>query len=247
MVADEVFAAGDKKSGKSKSKTASGSKKVAKSDKSDKGDKPMDKDDQPAATNDPFKKDTNDPFGVGSGDKKDAKKGKAAPPPKRSRRATTRTIKRRWRVAGSERSSHNSLCWRVNAPTCFLTMNGTEDQRWPWRAGPIAGCLAPPAQHTGGCYSCEGRVILRQLSGLASATISIRRFAAVFSILSLNRQNAAVVLQHMVDSATARMDVRSRPSAAILKQMPVKRHKKQFAGILQFWHTACMFLEAPWW
>lgn len=80
LVADEVFAGGDKKSAKSKSKTAN--KKMAKSDKADKADKSTDKPDEPAAGNDPFKKESNDPFGVGAGDKKDAKKAKAAPPKK---------------------------------------------------------------------------------------------------------------------------------------------------------------------
>jgi|GEM_PF-2147370 len=78
LVGDEVFSAGDKKNSKSKAKTTS--KKVAnKSDKADKGDKAMDKDDQPAAANDPFKKESNDPFGVGGGDKKK----KATPAPKK--------------------------------------------------------------------------------------------------------------------------------------------------------------------
>ncbi|HEY2253606.1 MAG TPA: hypothetical protein VGH74_21170 [Planctomycetaceae bacterium] len=73
LVADDVFAA-DKKSAKSKSKTAS-----KKTSKADKADKSTDKGDEPAAGNDPFKKDSNDPFGVGGGDKKGAKKKPAAP------------------------------------------------------------------------------------------------------------------------------------------------------------------------
>jgi hypothetical protein len=79
MVADDVFA-GDKKSAKSKSKTAS-----KKTSKADKADKSADKGAEPAAGNDPFKKETNDPFGVGSGDKKDAKK--KTPPPKKDKKA----------------------------------------------------------------------------------------------------------------------------------------------------------------
>lgn len=79
MVADEVFAASDKKSSKSKHATASKSaKKTAKTDK-DKSDKTADKGDD-AATGEPVK--SSDPFGIldkKDTDKKDAKKPKAAP------------------------------------------------------------------------------------------------------------------------------------------------------------------------
>jgi hypothetical protein len=77
MVADEVFAAGDKKSAKSKHASKS-AKKTTKTDKADKDktDKTADKADD-AATNDVFKK-PSDPFEV-TKDKKDSKKGKPAP------------------------------------------------------------------------------------------------------------------------------------------------------------------------
>lgn len=82
MVADDVFAGGDKKSAKSKNASASKSaKKTAKNDKTDKdkADKTGDKGDD-AATAEPLKPGSSDPFGVlKDGDKKDAKKGKAAP------------------------------------------------------------------------------------------------------------------------------------------------------------------------
>ena len=85
MVADEVFAAGDKKSAKSKHGPSSkAAKKSTKTDK-DKTDKTADKGDD-AATNDPFKKDSSDPFALEK-DKKDAKKGKAAP--KKDKKPTT--------------------------------------------------------------------------------------------------------------------------------------------------------------
>jgi hypothetical protein len=75
MVADDVFGAGDKKSGKSKS-SKSAKKNMTKSDKGskDKTDKSADKGED-AAAGEPVK--TGDPFGVL--DNKDGKKGKAAP------------------------------------------------------------------------------------------------------------------------------------------------------------------------
>ena len=80
MIADEVFAAGDKKSAKSKHGAPSKStKKTTKSDKDkDKADKAADKGDDPA-TGEPLKPGTSDPFGVLDKDKKDAKKAKPAP------------------------------------------------------------------------------------------------------------------------------------------------------------------------
>ena len=88
MVADDVFAGSDKKSAKSKNSTTSKSaKKTAKNDKSDKdkADKTADKGDD-AATAEPLKPGSSDPFGVlKDGDKKDAKKGKA--PPKKDKKS----------------------------------------------------------------------------------------------------------------------------------------------------------------
>jgi hypothetical protein len=81
MVADDVFAGGDKKSAKSKNTTASKSaKKTAKNDKGDKdkSDKTADKGDD-AATAEPLKPGSSDPFGVLKDGDKNAKKGKAVP------------------------------------------------------------------------------------------------------------------------------------------------------------------------
>jgi len=82
MVADEVFAAGDKKSAKSKHASKS-AKKTTKPDKDkDKAEKSAEKG-EVGTTGEPLKPGTtSDPFGLLDKDKKDSKKGKTPPPKK---------------------------------------------------------------------------------------------------------------------------------------------------------------------